>query len=48
MSTINEIRKVRIEKLKKLEQAGLNPYPAATKRSHRIVDALANFEQLQK
>jgi len=48
MSTIDEIRKVRLEKLKKLEEAGLNPYPAKTKRTHTIAQALADFAKLKK
>lgn len=48
MPTIDEIKKVRIEKLRQIEHAGLNPYPAATKRTHRIVDVLVGFIRLKK
>ncbi len=46
MSTIEELRKVRLEKLKALEHAGILPYPAKTKRTHRICEALENFDKL--
>lgn len=46
MASIDELRKVRIEKLKKLEHAGLLAYPAKTKRTHRIADVLENFKKL--
>ncbi len=48
MGTIDEIKKVRLEKLKTIEQAGLNPYPAKTKRTHTIGQALADFAKFKK
>jgi len=48
MSTIDEIRKVRMEKLRKIEAAGLNPYPAKTNRDHSVAGALADFAKLKK
>ncbi len=48
MSTIDEIKKVRLEKLKKLEQAGVDPFVAKTKRTHTIGGALDNFSKLKK
>jgi len=48
MSTIDEIRKVRLEKLRKIERAGLNPYPAVSKRTHTIEQALTGFAKLKK
>ncbi|MDD4990422.1 MAG: lysine--tRNA ligase [Candidatus Pacebacteria bacterium] len=48
MPTIEEIRKVRLEKLKKLEQWGAHTYSSSTKRTHTIVDALADFSKLKK
>jgi lysyl-tRNA synthetase class 2 len=48
MSTIEEIRENRIEKLKKLESAGLSAYPIEVKRTHEIKVALENFESLSK
>jgi lysyl-tRNA synthetase class 2 len=48
MPTIEELRKIRIEKLKKLESAGLLAYPAKTKRTHTIAEALNDFSKLSK
>jgi lysyl-tRNA synthetase class 2 len=48
MPTIQELRKIRIEKLKKLESAGLLAYPAKTKRTHTIAEALESFSKLSK
>ena len=48
MPTIEEIRKNRIEKLNKMRERGIDPYPAITKRTHQISDVLKNFAKLQK
>ncbi|TSC93888.1 MAG: lysyl-tRNA synthetase [Parcubacteria group bacterium Licking1014_1] len=48
MPTINELRKTRLEKLKKLETAGVLAYPAKTNRTHSIANALKNFSKLAK
>jgi lysyl-tRNA synthetase class 2 len=48
MPNIEEIRKNRIEKLKKIIHAGLLPYPPRTKRTHRIEEVIANFSKLEK
>ena len=44
--TLEELRNTRIEKLKKLQHAGLLAYPAKTNRTHRISDVLKNFKKL--
>ncbi len=46
--TLEEIRKTRLEKLKGLETAGVLAYPASTKRTHRIIEALDDFSVLAK
>jgi lysyl-tRNA synthetase, class II len=46
MPTIEELRNTRIEKLKKLEQAGVLAYPAKTKRTNTIKEALASFDKI--
>ncbi len=46
MPTLEELRKERIKKLKKLESAGLLAYPAKTKRTHTITEALKDFVKL--
>ena len=48
MSTIDEIRKVRLQKLKSLQDEGFLAYPAKTKRTHSIAEALENFGKLSK
>ena len=48
MPTIEELRKTRIEKLKKLEAAGILAYPAKTNRTHTIAESLENFSKLSK
>lgn len=39
MPTIDELRKVRIDKLNALKKQGLDPYPADVSRSHSVMDA---------
>lgn len=48
MSTIDEIRQNRIEKLKKLIRSGENPYPIEVKRTHEIRQVLEDFASLSK
>ena len=48
MPTIEELRKIRIEKLKKLQAAGILAYPAKTNRTHSVANALKNFGKLSK
>ena len=46
MTSLQDLQSVRIEKLEKLKAAGRNPFTARTKRDTRIVDALAQFDEL--
>ncbi len=48
MKNLEKIRKNRIKKLKNLEKAGINPYPAKVLRTHTNQEALDNFSKLQK
>ncbi|MBI2096085.1 MAG: lysine--tRNA ligase [Candidatus Taylorbacteria bacterium] len=48
MSSLEEIRKVRLEKLKRLRTGGLEPYPLSSKRSMSCLEALLRFEELSK
>jgi len=48
MPTIEELRQTRIEKLKKLQHAGLLAYPAKTSRTHSIAEALKSFSKFSK
>lgn len=44
MSLIDEIRALRIKKLKFLEEKGINPYPTESKREISLKDAIDNFD----
>jgi lysyl-tRNA synthetase class 2 len=48
MPTIEELRQTRIDKLKKLESAGILAYPAKTNRDHSVAEVLENFTKLSK
>jgi len=48
MASLEEIRQERLKKIEGLKQAGLNPYPVRTKRTHDIKDVLADFAKLEK
>ena len=43
---INDERDVRINKLKLLQKAGINPFPTTAERSHHIGDVIADFKKL--
>jgi len=48
MATIDEIRKNRMAKLKKIRNLGFSPYPEEIKRTHTNREALNNFSSLKK
>jgi len=48
MSSIDEIRDVRIKKLKILEEKGINPYPAVSYRDMSFKEVIVDFEALEK
>lgn len=48
MATLAELRNVRIEKLNKLKEAGMNPYPANVARDYSLAYVKDNFESLEK
>ncbi|MFI5205426.1 MAG: amino acid--tRNA ligase-related protein, partial [Candidatus Paceibacterales bacterium] len=48
MSTIDELKKVRLEKLKSFQDSGVLAYPATTKRTHSVAEALEDFARLSK
>jgi lysyl-tRNA synthetase class 2 len=48
MSSFEELRNTRIEKLKLLEKAGMDPYPAVCKKDYSISEAINNFEKISK
>jgi len=45
---MEELRKIRLEKLEAIKKAFINPYPQTTKRTHLISEALDNFQKLAK
>ena len=45
---INELKKIRLKKLKAIQEAGFLTYPEKTKRTHKIIEALTNFNSLVK
>ena len=46
MSSIEEIRKIRIEKLKILKDAGINPYPAISRRDFSLKEVVEKYDSL--
>ncbi|MFA6300948.1 MAG: lysine--tRNA ligase [Candidatus Paceibacterota bacterium] len=48
MSSIDEIRDTRIEKLKLLKDKGMNPYPSDSKREITLREAVSIFDDLEK
>jgi lysyl-tRNA synthetase class 2 len=48
MDNINELRKNRLKKLEAIKNAGFLVYPLETKRTHKIAEALENFNNLSK
>ncbi|MDB5204123.1 MAG: lysS [Candidatus Taylorbacteria bacterium] len=43
---LDEIRQVRLDKLNKLKEKGINPYPAKSSRTHTITEAQDAFDTL--
>ena len=48
MSSIDEIRALRIKKLQLLKKKGMEPYPAKSSRELSLKDALKSFAELEK
>ena len=48
MTTKEQIRKIRIKKIKAIKNAGFSAYPSKTKRTHRAAEALKDFTNLSK
>ncbi len=45
---INEIKQARLDKLKKIKEAGIDPYPAKCERTHTVKQTLDNFDEFFK
>jgi len=48
MASLEEIREARLKKLQKLQEAGMDSYPAKTERDFEIDKLIKEFENLQK
>ncbi len=48
MTSINEIRDIRLARKNKMESWGINPYPARVTRTHEIKNLLENFDEIEK
>lgn len=48
MSSLDEIRNERLKKLEALRAAGMDPYPAESKRTHQIGNVVETFGTLEK
>lgn len=48
MASYEELRSIRIEKLKKLESFGMDPYPAKVPRDFSLAHVKTNFVELEK
>ncbi|HMP67419.1 MAG TPA: lysine--tRNA ligase [Candidatus Paceibacterota bacterium] len=46
MATVEELKKVRIEKLNKIQDAGIDPYPAKVSKTHDIFDLNNNYQKI--
>lgn len=47
MTSLQEIRDVRLKKLERLKELGINPYPAISHRTHTIQDITALFPEFE-
>lgn len=48
MTSIKELREIRLKKLQQIKKAGLLPFPSKTKRTHQIKEAIKNFSKLSR
>ncbi len=48
MATIEELRKIRLKKLEAIKKARILAYPEKTKRTHKIAQAIKNFNNLAR
>lgn len=47
MASLSELRDVRLEKLEKLKQAGMSPFPASVPRDMTLAELKGDFEKLE-
>jgi lysyl-tRNA synthetase class 2 len=48
MSTIEELKRIRLKKLEAIRSAGFLPFPGKTKRTHKIESAIKDFNSLSR
>ncbi len=48
MASINELREVRLAKIQKLKEKGINPYPATSSITHNVAQANIDFDTLSQ
>src|SRR6187549_1983067 len=48
MSSLEELRNTRIEKLNLLEKAGINAYPAVSQIDHTLAEVISDFDTISK
>lgn len=48
MSSFEELRNIRIEKLHLLEKAGMNPYPATSQKDYSLAEVITSFDEIAK
>lgn len=48
MAAIDELRKIRLQKLEAIKKAGILAYPEKTKRTHKITEALDGFPKFSR
>lgn len=46
MASLDELREIRLSKLKILQDVGINPYPAKVNRTHRLLELGDSFDEL--
>jgi lysyl-tRNA synthetase class 2 len=47
MATLKELRDERLRKLEELKKLGINPYPAESRRTHRLAEISETFTELE-
>ena len=44
---LNEQQQIRVEKIREMREAGIEPFPARSSRTHTSADALARYEEIE-
>lgn len=46
MASVEEIKEIRLQKLNKIKEAGIDPYPSVVNKTHSVQDVLSDFDNL--